>query len=50
MLFRSDLAKLLQFIPVIGAVFGAYANYKLLGELGETAVNAYRLRIIKEDG
>lgn len=42
-----DLAKLLQFIPVIGAAFGAYANYKLLDELGETAMNCYRLRILR---
>ncbi|KUO65336.1 MAG: ABC transporter-associated protein EcsC [Gracilibacter sp. BRH_c7a] len=41
-----DLAKLLQFIPLIGAVFGAYANYKLLDELGDTAINCYRLRIL----
>lgn len=42
-----DIAKLLQYIPVIGAVFGAYANYKLLNELGRTAMNAYRLRYLK---
>jgi hypothetical protein len=40
-----DLAKMLQLVPVIGAVVGAYANYKLLDRLGETAVNCYRLRI-----
>lgn len=40
-----DLAKMLQLVPVIGAVIGAYANYKLLDKLGETAVNSYRLRI-----
>lgn len=42
-----DLAKLLQFIPVIGAIFGAYANYKLLDELKDTAINCYRFRILK---
>lgn len=41
-----DLAKMLQLVPVIGAVVGAYANYKLLDKLGETAVNCYRLRIL----
>jgi len=39
-----DLAKLLQFIPIIGAAFGAYANYKLLDELGETAMNCAYLK------
>jgi hypothetical protein len=39
-----DLAKLLQLIPGIGAVFGAYANYQLLDELGEAAINGYRMR------
>lgn len=40
-----DLAKMLQFIPIIGAVIGAYANYKLMDQLANTAINAYRLRI-----
>jgi len=39
-----DLAKLVQLVPVIGAPVGAVVNYRLLGRLGETAVNAYRLR------
>lgn len=43
-----DLAKLLQLLPGIGAVFGAYANYKLLNELGETAMNGFRLRLLRE--
>lgn len=42
-----DLAKMLQLVPGIGAVVGAYANYKLLDKLGETAVNAYRMRRFK---
>lgn len=42
-----DLAKLMQLVPGIGAVVGAYANYKLMDRLGETAVNAYRMRILK---
>ncbi|MDW7674687.1 MAG: EcsC family protein [Bacillota bacterium] len=41
-----DLAKMLQLVPVIGAVVGAYANYRLLDQLGETAMNAYRMRKI----
>ncbi|RHW43136.1 EcsC family protein [Neobacillus notoginsengisoli] len=45
-----DLAKMLQLVPGIGAVVGAYANNKLLGHLGETAMNAYRLRILKSGG
>ncbi len=42
-----DLAKLLQIVPGIGAVVGAYTNSKLLDKLGVTAMNAYRMRIIK---
>lgn len=42
-----DLAKLMQLVPGIGAAVGAYANYKLMDKLGETAVNAYRMRILK---
>lgn len=43
-----DIAKLFQLLPFIGAVVGAYANSKLLHRLGETAMNAYRMRIIKK--
>lgn len=40
-----DLAKMLQLVPGIGAAVGAYANYKLMDKLGETAINAYRMRV-----
>lgn len=43
-----DLAKLMQLVPGIGAVVGAYANYKLMDKLGETVMNAYRLRIFNK--
>jgi uncharacterized protein (DUF697 family) len=39
-----DLAKLLQLIPGIGAVVGAVVNHRLTGKLGDTAMNAYRMR------
>ena len=39
-----DLAKMAQLIPVIGAAVGAIANYKLIGKLGLTAMNCYRMR------
>jgi uncharacterized protein (DUF697 family) len=39
-----DFVKMLQLVPGIGAVVGAYANYNLLDQLGETAQNCYRLR------
>ena len=39
-----DLAKMAQLVPVIGAAVGAVANYKLIEQLGETAMNCYRLR------
>jgi uncharacterized protein (DUF697 family) len=41
-----DLAKLAQLIPFIGAAVGAIANYHLLAQLGETAMNCYRMRIL----
>ncbi|GAA0743349.1 EcsC family protein [Clostridium oceanicum] len=41
-----DIAKMLQLVPGIGAVVGAYANYKLVSKLGETAMNSYRVRIL----
>lgn len=44
-----DLVKLLQLVPVVGAAVGAYANYRLLDTLGETAVNGYRLRYFQEN-
>lgn len=43
-----DLAKMLQMVPGIGAFVGAYANNNLLKHLGETAMNSYRLRIVKK--
>jgi hypothetical protein len=43
-----DFVKMLQLVPGIGAIVGAYANYNLLDQLGETAKNCYRLRLLKE--
>ena len=42
-----DLVKMFQMIPGIGAVVGAVANYNLLDQLGETAMNSYRMRILQ---
>ena len=39
-----DLAKLLQLIPGVGAIAGAYVNHKLTNKLGKVAMNAYRMR------
>jgi hypothetical protein len=39
-----DLAKLAQLIPGIGAVVGLVVNYRLVNQLGRTAMNAYRMR------
>ncbi|MGZ5286817.1 MAG: EcsC family protein [Flavisolibacter sp.] len=44
-----DLAKLAQLIPGIGAVVGLIVNYKLLKKLGDTAMNAYRMRIFAQE-
>ncbi|WP_274361628.1 EcsC family protein [Paenibacillus thermotolerans] len=43
-----DFRKLLQLVPGIGAVVGAWANYGLLDELGEVGMNCYRARRISE--
>ena len=42
-----DLAKMAQLIPGIGAVVGFVVNYRLLKKLGDTAMNAYRMRRLK---
>ncbi|GAB3796275.1 EcsC family protein [Virgibacillus kimchii] len=41
-----DLIKMLQLIPGFGAIVGAYANHNLMDTLGETAMNAYRMRFL----
>ena len=41
-----DLAKLAQLVPGIGAVVGLVVNYQLLSKLGDTAMNAYRMRLL----
>ncbi|WP_248927707.1 EcsC family protein [Paenibacillus hamazuiensis] len=41
-----DFRKMLQLVPGIGAVVGAWANYGLLEELGETGINCFRLRLL----
>ena len=43
-----DFVKMLQLVPGIGAIIGAYANYNLLDQLGETAKNCYRMRLLNE--
>jgi len=43
-----DLAKLAQLLPVVGAAVGAIANYQLIKKLGYTAMQAYRMRLLKE--
>ncbi|MEZ0538850.1 EcsC family protein [Fibrella arboris] len=40
-----DLAKMLQLVPGIGAIVGVVANWRLLDELGEVAMMAYRMRL-----
>lgn len=41
-----DLAKMAQLIPVIGAPVGVLVNYRLIKKLGNTAMNAYRMRLL----
>jgi len=42
-----DLAKMAQLLPIIGAPVGYLVNNSLLKKLGLTAMNAYRMRILK---
>jgi len=42
-----DLAKMAQLIPLIGAPVGIVVNNSLIKKLGATAMNAYRMRLIK---
>lgn len=42
-----DLAKMAQLIPVIGAAVGAVVNYRLVQQLGTTAMNCYRMRMLE---
>jgi hypothetical protein len=44
-----DFRKMLQMVPGIGAIAGAWANYTILDELHEFAMNAYRLRRLHDD-
>ncbi len=39
-----DIAKLAQLLPVVGAPIGAVVNWRLLDKLGDTAMNAHRMR------
>ena len=41
-----DLAKLLQLVPGIGVVVGAYANNRLLNKLGDYAISCYHMRLL----
>lgn len=43
-----DVVKMFQLVPGFGAAVGAYANHHLLNQLGETAVNCYRIRLINK--
>jgi hypothetical protein len=43
-----DIAKLAQLLPIVGAPVGAVVNYRLLRKLGDTAINAYRMRWFDE--
>lgn len=44
-----DVVKLLQMIPGVGAFVGAYVNTKLVNKLIDTAMQAYRLRILSQE-
>lgn len=42
-----DLAKMAQLVPIIGAPVGFLVNYRLIKKLGSTAMNAYRMRVLR---
>ncbi|MCP8615515.1 EcsC family protein [Salirhabdus salicampi] len=42
-----DVVKMLQLVPGFGAIVGAWANRKLMNQLGETVMNVYRLRLLQ---
>jgi hypothetical protein len=44
-----DLAKMAQLVPIIGAPVGIVVNYRLIKKLGNTAMNAYRMRWAEEN-
>lgn len=44
-----DLAKMAQLIPIIGAPVGSVVNSRLIKKLGLTAMNAYRMRLLKNE-
>ncbi|WLD94087.1 EcsC family protein [Alkalihalobacillus sp. AL-G] len=44
-----DLIKMMQMVPGLGAIVGAYANYHFLDDLGDTAKNCFRLRHLQEE-
>ena len=44
-----DIAKLLQLLPVVGAIAGGAANHSLMNKLKITAVNCYRYRLLEQE-
>ncbi len=44
-----DLAKLLQLVPGIGAVVGAYVNHKMVNKLGDYAIYCYHMRLLNDN-
>lgn len=43
-----EFRKLLQFIPGLGAIVGAWANQSILDDVANTAVQVYRMRYLRE--
>ncbi|GKU76598.1 EcsC family protein [Paenibacillus sp. L3-i20] len=44
-----DFRKMLQMVPGIGAVAGAWANYSIVEELGKFAINSFRTRRLSDN-
>lgn len=45
-----DFRKILQMVPGFGAIVGAWANYDLMAELGNTAMRCYQYRLWQAEG
>ncbi len=43
-----ELRKILQFIPGLGAIVGAWANQSILDDVAHTAVQVYRMRYLRD--
>lgn len=46
----TEFRKMLQFIPGLGAIVGAWANQSIVEDMAATAVHVYRMRYLQQKG